>query len=203
VHKHEHGHKHDGYHMDFSQVEHFARHFDGPERDAWQMPAHVLELMNVQPGQTVADIGTGTGYFIGPLAKVVGSKGRVLALDVEPNMVRYVEERSRKEKWTNVEARVVAGDDPKLAAESVDGILIVNTWHHIDQRPTYARKLARALRPAGAVFVVDFTKESDVGPPAEHRLSADEVIQELREAGLNPSVMTEKLPKHYVVRATL
>src|SRR5262245_39851892 len=110
------GHHHgaQGYHMDFSEVERFARHFDSPDRDAWQKPAEVVTLLDLRPGHVVADIGAGTGYFLSYWSKAVGSQGHVLALDVEPNMVEYMKRRTRRAGWANVEARVVAPDDPAL-----------------------------------------------------------------------------------------
>ena len=200
-----HGHHHrDGYHMDFSEVERFARHFDDPTRDAWQRPAEVVKLMHLQAGQVVADIGAGTGYFLSHLAQAVGPKGRVLALDVEPNMVEYMRRRAHESSLVQVEAVAIPPDDPKLAPGSVDRILIVNTWHHIDRRSAYAAKLAQALKRGGTVWIVDFTRESDIGPPADHRLSAEEVVAELSGGGLTAVVVTEEtLPKQYVVRGSL
>jgi len=190
--------------MDFSEVERFARHFDDPKRDAWQRPAEVVALMQLQTGQTVADIGAGTGYFLPHLARAVGPKGRVFALDVEPNMVEYMRRRIREIGVSQVEAAVVPPDDPKLAPASVDRILIVNTWHHIGQRSAYAGKLARALKRGGSVWIVDFTRESDIGPPADHRLSAEDVVSELRGGGLDAVIVSgETLPKQYVVRASV
>jgi ubiquinone/menaquinone biosynthesis C-methylase UbiE len=199
------GHHHgaQGYHMDFSEVERFARHFDSPDRDAWQKPAEVVTLLDLRPGHVVADIGAGTGYFLSYWSKAVGSQGRVLALDVEPNMVEYMKRRARQAGWDNVEARVVAPDDPGLAPGSVDRIVIVDTWHHIDDRPTYTTKLLRALRPGGSVLVVDFTLESDQGPPVQHRMPPEEVAKELASGGLRAEIdRTETLPKQYVVRGS-
>lgn len=205
-HSHHHG---DGYQMDFSEVERFARHFDDPKRDAWQRPAEVVALMQLQTGQAVADIGAGTGYFLPHLARAVGQKGRVFALDVEPNMVEYMRRRIRAlgvshPEAARVEVALVPPDDPKLAAASVDRILIVNTWHHIGRRSVYAGKLARALKRGGSVWIVDFTRESDIGPPADHRLSAEDVLRELTEGGLEAVIVSgETLPKQYVVRASM
>jgi ubiquinone/menaquinone biosynthesis C-methylase UbiE len=184
-------------------VERFARHFDGPERDAWQKPTEVVRFLEPSSGQVIADIGAGTGYFLPHLSKAVGASGRVLALDVEPNMVEYMKQRSERSALTNVEVRVVAPDDPGLAPASVDHILIVNTWHHIDDRANYTRKLARALRPAGSVLIVDFTLDSDMGPPKEHRLSAEQVVKELEEGSLRAEIVRgETLPKQYIVRGS-
>jgi ubiquinone/menaquinone biosynthesis C-methylase UbiE len=201
---HEHGHGKAGYHMDFSAVERFARQFDGPERDAWQKPAEVVRFLELGAGQVVADIGAGTGYFLPHLSKTAGTEGRVLALDVEPNMVEYMKQRSRKSGFANVEARVVAPDDAGLAPSSVDHILIVNTWHHIDDRTRYAGNLARALRPGGTLLIVDFTLQSDQGPPKEHRLSAEQVVKELEGGGFRAEIVRgETLPKQYLVRGSL
>lgn len=200
-HAHHHG---DGYRMDFSEVERFARHFDDPKRDAWQRPAEVITLMQLQAGQVVADIGAGTGYFLPHLAQAVGPKGRVLALDVEPNMVEYMRRRAREKNWSQVLPGVIPANDPKLQPRSVDRILVVNTWHHIGQRSAYAAKLAQALKRGGSVWIVDFTRESDIGPPADHRLSAEEVVGELAAGGLQAAVVpAETLPKQYIVRGSL
>jgi SAM-dependent methyltransferase len=119
----------------------------------------------------------------------------VLALDVEPNMVEYMSRRVRQAGWINVEPRVVAPDDPNLPPNSVDRIVIVDTWHHIDDRAAYTAKLARALRPQGWVVIVDFTLESDMGPPANHRLAPEQVIKELEAGGLHSQIVRETLPK--------
>lgn len=187
--------------MDFSEVERFAKHFDDPARDGWQRPVELVTLMKLAPGQTVADIGAGTGYFLSHLSKAVGPAGKVLALDVEPMMVKYIDRRTREQALANVEAAAIPPDDPKLAPASVDRVLIVNTWHHIGGRSAYAAKLRAALRPGGSVWIVDFTKDSDMGPPAEHRLTAEEVIAELGAGGLRAEVVAETLPKQYVVKA--
>jgi SAM-dependent methyltransferase len=201
-HRHGHAHGKAGYHMDFSAVERFAKHFDGSDRDAWQKPAEVVRFLDIATGQTVADIGAGTGYFLSYLSKAVGDSGRVLALDVEPNMVEYAKQRSKKANLANVEAKVVSPEDPGLGPSSVDRIVIVNTWHHIDDRSNYAAKLGRALKPQGALYIVDFTLDADMGPPKEHRLSAEQVIKELEGGGLSAEVVKgETLPEQYLVRA--
>ncbi|HEY6560600.1 MAG TPA: methyltransferase domain-containing protein [Polyangiaceae bacterium] len=191
-----------GYHMDFSHTQHFAAHFDDAGRDAWQKPKHVLELLAIQPGARVVDLGAGTGYFVSVLSRAVGESGRVLAVDTERKMIEHLMKRSAEKRWRNVEARLVPADDPKLEADSWDRILIVNTWHHIDDRAAYTRKLARGLKPDGILLIVDFTRESDIGPPLHHRLTADEVHAELRAGGLAARIRDENLPKQYVVSGT-
>jgi ubiquinone/menaquinone biosynthesis C-methylase UbiE len=195
---HEHSH---GMHKDFSDAKGFSKSFDDPERDAWQRPAEVIEHMKIAPGSVVADLGTGTGYFLGWLSRAVGPSGKVLALDVESEMIRFVTERAEQQRLTNVEPRQVAADDPGLAAGSVARVLIVDTWHHIDDRPQYARKLAAALGPGGEVWIVDFTADSDIGPPARYRVSPEQAVSELAGGGLKAEIVQgETLPKQYIVR---
>jgi len=194
----DHGH---GLHKDFSDVDAHARMFDSAERDAWQKPDEVVALLALTPGATVADIGAGTGYFEPYLARAVGEAGHVLALDAEPKMVAHMTERFAQSGIGNAAARVVSAGDPGLGAASVDRILIVNTWHHISERTAYATSLRAALRPGGVLAIVDFTAESDIGPPAEHRVSAAEVVAELAAGGFDAELASETLPKQYVVLA--
>lgn len=185
----------------FEKAEEWAKEFDNPERDAWQKPTEVVAAMTITPGMTVADIGAGTGYFEPHLSKAAGPTGKVLAIDIEPDMVRYLRERAEKEKLANVTAQLATPGDTGLTAGSVDRILIADTWHHIPERTAYAQKLRAALRPGGQVIIVDFTLEATKGPPKEHRLSADKVIAELDAAGLAGKAIDESLPEQYIVVA--
>ena len=191
-----------GFHKDFSDTERFARHFDDPARDAWQRPSEVIALLRIAPGSTVVDLGAGTGYFLRTLSEAVGPTGKVLALDVEAKMIDFMQRRASEQGLGNVTPRQVAADDPGLAPASVARVLVVNTWHHLDQRAAYAAKLARALAASGEIWVVDFTLDSDLGPPARHRLAPEQVVRELEQGGLRAEVVAaEQLPKQYMVRA--
>ena len=186
----------------FERADEWAPRFDDPARDAWQKPADIIAIMKITPGMTVADLGAGTGYFLPHLARAVGPSGKVLGLDIEADMVRYMTERAAREGLAHVEARQVLHDDPKLAPGSVDRILIVDTWHHIPARERYADRLASALRPGGIVVIVDFTMETRRGPPPKHRIPAEQVVAELRAAGLSAEAIDERIPDQYVVVGT-
>jgi predicted methyltransferase len=180
----------------------YAKMFDAPGRDKWQKPREVMRLLELRPGMTVADIGAGTGYFAPHLSRQVGKKGQVLALDIEPQLVEHINERARRARLANVVARQVAPDDPKLEPESVDRVLLVDTWHHIPAREAYGKKLVAGLRPGGRVVIVEVTRESPHGPPQAHRLDPEEVVRELEAAGLAAEIVKESLPRQYVVVGT-
>jgi SAM-dependent methyltransferase len=187
---------------DFSDVARFEAMFDAPGRARWQRPVEVVGLLDLTPGETVADLGAGTGYFVPYLAAAVGPRGRVIALDSEPAMVAHLRRRADAEGIAVVEAREVAADAPGLEPGSVDAILVVDTWHHLPDRARYAARLREALREGGVLLVVDFTLETTQGPPVDARLAPEVVVRELEAGGLRAVVVEESLPDQYVVRAT-
>jgi cyclopropane fatty-acyl-phospholipid synthase-like methyltransferase len=190
------------YHHRFENAAEWSKTFDDPSRDAWQKPQSVIDVMEITPGMTVADIGAGTGYFERYLSLAVGPGGHVLALDVEADMVAHLRDRAAKEQLGNVEVKQVAADDPGLSPSSVDRILVVDTWHHIANRVDYAARLAVALKHKGEVFVVDFTREAKHGPPPEHRVPPEEVARTLETAGLVVRTVDAGLPDQYIVAGT-
>lgn len=200
--EHAHGgpHEHHGGHHGFKNAEEWAKVFDDPTRDEWQRPDQVLKAMALSPTMSVADIGAGTGYFSMRLARAVPS-GQVFATDIEPDMVRYLEQRALREQLTNVRAIRAPMTSSGLAANSVDRILIVDVWHHIENRVDYARDLAAALRPGGKLFVVDFTLSAQRGPPVAMRVAPEALIAELAQGGLVAKVSAVALPDQYVVEA--
>lgn len=184
---------------DFPHPQSYADQLDDPEREAWQKPEEVVELLACQPGMVAIDVGAGTGYFIEYLSKAVGKEGRVLALDTEASMIEAMNRRIERDALANVRAKQVLPGDPGLSPHSADRILIVNTWHHIRDRVAYARRLLSALRPGGRLLIVDFTMESPHGPPQEMRLTDDTVLGELGAAGFVVERLEEPLPYQYIV----
>ncbi len=152
-------------HHPFDDVEKYVKVFDDPQRDAWQKPREVVEALGLRAGQTVADLGAGTGYFEAYLSKAVTPGGLVLAIDTEPAMVRHLGERMRKEKIAGVLPVLALPEEPFLPLGRVDCLLIVDTYHHIDDRLDYFRRVRPALASGGRVAVVDFQKrDTPVGP---------------------------------------
>ncbi len=165
----------------FRDAERWAPVFEDPKRDVWQKPDEVIRALELAPDATVADIGAGTGYFAVRLADSLPT-GRVHAVDVEPDMVRYLAERARREKRENLMVRAGAPHDPQLP-EKVDLVLMVDVYHHLDERERYFRRLGDYLKPGGRVAIVDFTPDSPMGPPRAARIAADRVRAELAGAG--------------------
>lgn len=195
----EHGESHhrEGFHKRFDDAEAWAAVFDDPARDAWQKPDEVIRELALPKDAKVADIGAGTGYFAARIARVV-TEGMVYATDVEPDMVRYLGERAKRDNVPNLKPVLSTADDANIP-EAVDFILVVNTYHHIGNRPDYFKRLTSKLKPAGRVVIIDFTKESVNGPPPHARITADEVMTELATAGLRLQRAPEVLPEQYLL----
>ncbi len=189
-------HQHSGaYHHSFSQADVWAKEFDDPSRDAWQKPDQVLDALNLDRTAIVADIGAGTGYFSVRIAKRV-PEGKVFAVDIEPEMLRYLSERARREHLDKI-IPIVATQESANIPEPADVILVVDTYHHIDDRVAYFAKLKKSLRPRGRLAIVDFKRDSPEGPPPAHRIPAEKVTEELKAAGYSLTAAHTFLPRQY------
>lgn len=189
----------------FADPAKFVGSWNAAERDAWQKPEEILSAMALQEGATVVDLGAGTGYLIPKLSGAVGPSGTVIAADIEPAMVTFLTSAAKEQAWENVRPQLSSADDPNLAPRSVDAIVALNVWHHVENRVAYGRKLAAALKPGGTFVIVDFLPEptEGFGPPLRMRLSATRMQTELEEAGFAVSLVEESLPRQYIVRGTL
>ena len=176
---------------------------EDPKRDEWQKPDAVIQALNLKNGQVVADIGAGSGYFTLRLARAVGQKGRVFAVDVDKGMLDYLHQRLDKEKIQNVQTMHVPAHDPLLIDGSLDLAFVCDTYHHLEDREVYLRKLRKALKPDGRLAIVDFYKRDGipVGPPMSMRLGEETVEKELQEAGLKITEKLTFLPYQYILIA--
>jgi len=184
----------------FDNPKQLAKRFDDPARDAWQMPDRVIEALGLRPGQIVADIGAGTGYFTVRLAKSAAAP-KVYSVDIEPSMVSYLKERAGEERLNNVVVVQAAADTPNLP-ETVDLVLIVDTYHHIGGREVYFRELTKSLKAGGRVAIIDFTPDSPEGPPKEFRFTPEQVKSEMSKAGYTLAAQHDFLPRqHFLIFA--
>jgi ubiquinone/menaquinone biosynthesis C-methylase UbiE len=195
------GHDHDATTShSFDDVERWVEVFDDPERDSWQRPDEVIEFLEIDAGDVVADLGAGTGYFSVRLARVVGDGGRVLAVDIESSLVDHIRGRAEGESLSQIVPVLAEPDDPKLPEGQVDLVLVVDTWHHINDRIRYLDRLSSALKGGGRLAIVDFHEgELPVGPPPGHKLSRDAVVAELTEASWRLAAESEELPYQYLL----
>ena len=146
------------------------------------------------------DLGAGTGYFARHLATAVGPRGTVLAADPEPALIEHLRRRAEQEGIANLVPILASPDNPRLPTGTSDVVLIVDTWHHIDDRVAYARRLATTLAPAGRVVLVDWQKRDlPVGPSLDHKLAREQVIDELTKAGYWLVAEPDVLPYQYVL----
>jgi ubiquinone/menaquinone biosynthesis C-methylase UbiE len=179
----------------FSGAEQWAHVFDDPNRDEWQKPHEVIQALALKPDAVIADIGSGTGYFAVRLANMV-PQGRVYGVDIEPDMVKYLSDRAKREKRDNVVAIAGAPDNPRLP-EKADLILMVDVFHHIEDRDAYFRKLEAFLKPGGRIAIIDFRLDSADGPPKSARIAPESVISELNGAGYALAKQYRFLPNQY------
>jgi SAM-dependent methyltransferase len=179
----------------FRDAERWSHVFDDPERDAWQKPHQVIQALALAPDARVADLGAGTGYFSARLASML-PKSRIYAVDIEPDMVRFLGERAKREKLANLTAVQGAPSEARLP-ERVDLVLLVDVYHHIEGRTAYFRKLRDALRPGGRIAIIDFTLDSPRGPPVAARVAPGTVKAEMKAAGHALAAEHRFLPDQY------
>lgn len=117
----------------------------------------VIETLKIQAGQKVADIGAGSGLFSRPLAKKLGAKGVVYAIDIDDGLLRHIDKTAREQSLSNIQTVLCAEDDPKIP-EPVDLIVIIDTLHHIGNQGAYLKRLHKYLKPSGRVAIIDFSK---------------------------------------------
>lgn len=168
-------------HMHSSSTEELIERFESAERDTYQQPEKVMDYLGDVQGMKIMDIGAGSGYFSVKLAKAGAD---VIAADVNDEFLAHIEQRKNKASLSNIELRKIPFDSPALEKAEVDMVLIVNTYHHIENRREYFKELKKGLKSEGHLLIIDFYKtELPVGPPLHHKVSLDVVLAELKDAG--------------------
>jgi ubiquinone/menaquinone biosynthesis C-methylase UbiE len=174
-----------------------------PERDAYQQPDRVMQELAFRPGERVAVIGAGSGYFTRRISRAVGPGGTVWAIDIRPELLEVIEQRARKEGLANIRCQRVDANDPQLPADGVDTVLMVDTLHYVKDRASYARRLRAGLAPGGRIVVIDFRPkapgERPWGPPPEQNMPREEVDAAMAEAGLVAARAHEFLEEQFFV----
>jgi SAM-dependent methyltransferase len=179
----------------FGDAQKWAQVFDDPKRDAWQKPHEVIQALKLRPDAVIADIGSGTGYFATRFARMV-PQGRVYGVDTEPDMVKYLADRAKREGLKNLAAVTGKPGDPRLP-EKADLIVFVDVYHHVEDRERYFRQLQNALKPGGRLAIIDFRMDSREGPPKAARIAPEQVKNELKRAGYGLAQEHGFLPNQY------
>jgi ubiquinone/menaquinone biosynthesis C-methylase UbiE len=177
---------------------------ENPARDAYQKPDEVIQALALKRGETVADIGSGSGYFTLRLAAAVGDSGRVYGVDVDPAMIRHLNRRLRDAGVRNVQTVLSEPDDPLLPDRSIDRFVIVDTWHHIDNQERYLALLKKLLKPGGQIVMIDYQKRDlPVGPPVAMKIARGDLVRQMVENGFRLVKEHTFLPYQYFLVFTV
>lgn len=171
-----------------------------PEREQEEQPDKMLDALKIKPGDTVADVGAGAGYTSLRLSERVGPKGRVLATDLQPQMLQMLVANAKAAGVTNIKPIRCTTTDPKLPAGEVDLILMVDVYHECSQPRTTLQGLRRALKPGGRLVLVEFRAEDPEVPiKPEHKMTLEQVRLEIEPEGFTFKESLEFLPWQHII----
>jgi SAM-dependent methyltransferase len=174
-----------------------------PEREQEEAPSIAIRALGLKPGQVVADIGAGSGYYTVRMAREVGPSGRVIATDIQPGMLEILRRRLQQDRLSNVELVLGAADDPQLPDGSLDLALMVDVYHELSAPQAFVRRLRAALKPTGRLVLLEFRKEDPKIPiRPEHKMSVAEVKAELEPEGFRLSTVLNDLPWQHILVLT-
>lgn len=162
-----------------------AHRLDAPERLVWLPPEEIVAAAGASAGDTIADIGAGTGYFALPLARAAGPQGVVYAVDAQEEMLDLLKQKLPFSGSGNIRLVQAEADATGLPGASLSLAFLANVWHEFDDRALVLREARRILRPGGRIAIVDWRPdvEREAGPPLEHRLTTELTMRELASAG--------------------
>jgi predicted methyltransferase len=152
--------------------------FDAPGRDERLQINRVMDLLGIEPGKNVADIGAGSGWFTVHAARRVTSSGTVYAVDINPEAIEYIDQRAKKEQLQNIKTILSKPDDPQIPAASIDAVLLLKTYHEVAHPIVLLRYLRSSLRRGARVGIIDRN-----GNGANHGVNSDVVVREAAQAG--------------------
>ncbi len=170
-----------------------------PERIQEEMPDTVVENMNLEPNEVVADIGAGSGYFSFRIAAKV-PEGKVLAVDIQPEMLELIEAQMGQQGVTNIEGVLGAVDNPNLPANSIDAAIMVDAYHEFSHPFEMIDGIYQALRPGGRIFLIEYRGE-DASVPIRplHKMTEEQVVREMSVFGLDWTDTLDFLPWQHMM----
>ena len=173
---------------------------DRPEREREEDPDLAMRLLRVQRGSSVADLGAGSGYFTIRLARAVGTAGKVYAVDIQQGMLDLLQRAVARERLTNVIPVLGAADDPRLPAESLDLVLMVDVYHELGSPQVTLGHLKRALKPGGRLVLIEYRAEDpDVPIRPEHKMTKAQVKLEVEHEGFKQQRVFDDLPRQHLI----
>ncbi|HEV2949650.1 MAG TPA: class I SAM-dependent methyltransferase, partial [Gemmataceae bacterium] len=171
-----------------------------PEREKEEQPTKLIDALKIKPGEVIADIGAGSGYYSFRLSKLVGPKGKILAVDIQPEMLDIIRKRMKEQIVKNVEPIQGTITDPKLPANSVDTILMVDVYHEFDHPFEMTVAMVKALKPGGRMIFVEFRMEDpDVPIKLLHKMTQKQVIKEMEPHPLRWVKTLDVLPWQHII----
>lgn len=171
-----------------------------PKREREERTDLLLRLLALQPGDTVADLGAGTGYFSLPMARMVGAEGRVLAVDIQPEMLAIIERRAREAGAGNVESVLATEQDPRLPSGAVDVVLMVDAYHEFSHPHEVMERVVASLSPRGRVVLVEYRGEDPAVPIKPlHKMTVTQAEREMAAVGLALTHKHDDLPLQHVM----
>jgi FkbM family methyltransferase len=173
---------------------------DRPEREKEEQPNRLVALVKFKPGEVVADVGAGSGYLSFRIAEKVGPTGKVLAVDVQPEMLDIIRKKMKDKNVTNVEPVLGEEADPKLAAGTVDTIIMVDVYHELSQPYEMTEAMVKSLKVGGRLVFVEYRKEDETVPiKLVHKMSEQQVKKEMEPFPLKHVRTFGSLPWQHVI----
>ena len=173
---------------------------DRAERDQEEDPDRAVDVLKLQKGATVADIGAGSGYMTERMSKKVGPMGKVYATDIQQGMIDLLNKRIARRKLTNVTPVLSLQDDPRLPIEAIDLVLMVDVYHELSQPQLMLRHIRASLKPGGRLALVEYRKEDPNVPiKPEHKMSVAEAKLEVEAEGFKLTTTNEDLPRQHIL----
>jgi SAM-dependent methyltransferase len=173
---------------------------DRSERDLEEDPDRAIDVLKLEKGSAVADVGAGSGYMTVKLAKKVGPQGKVFANDIQQGMLDLLNKRLVKNKITNVTPVLGTQDDPRLPPEALDLVLMVDVYHELSQPQAMLRHIRASLKPGGRLVLLEYRKEDPAIPiRPEHKMSVADAKLEVEAEGFKLTKTNEDLPRQHIL----
>jgi ubiquinone/menaquinone biosynthesis C-methylase UbiE len=177
-----------------------AEWLERSEREIEELPETALDKIGIRPGMVVADVGAGVGYFSIRVGKRIGREGKVLAVDVQPEMLSILKNRAAKAKLTNIQPILGSESDPQLPPASCDLILMVDVYHELSQPQKMLQKMKQALKTDGRLVLLEYRKEDPHIPiRSEHKMSVQEAKTEVEAEGYKLDKVLNDLPRQHIL----